>query len=152
RGFVRVDAYLRTSSPHIFAAGDITGRLLLVPQAIQEGFVAATNAVHGATTTLEGHASPIGSFTDPAYAHGRLTEPNALPTHDVLTTVVRFDGTTRTIVDGRTFGFCKLITDRQTHKILGCHVVGERAVEITQVAAIAIGAGMRVDDLARVPL
>ena len=53
---------------------------------------------------------------------------------------------------GRTFGFCKLIADRATHKILGCHVVGERAVEITQVAAIAIAAGMSVDELARVPL
>ena len=47
RGFVQVDRYLRTSTPHIFAAGDITGRQMLVPQAIQEGFVAATNAVRG---------------------------------------------------------------------------------------------------------
>jgi dihydrolipoamide dehydrogenase len=152
RGFVRVDAYLRTSAPHIFAAGDITGRLMLVPQGIQEGFVAATNAVRGATTTLENQASPIGSFTDPEYAQVGLTEAKARATYDVVTAVVRFDGTTRTIIDGRTFGFCKLITDRPTHKILGCHVVGERAVEITQVAAIAIAAGMRVDDLARVPL
>ena len=45
RGFVQVDEYLRTSTPHIFAAGDITGRQMLVPQAIQDGFVAATNAV-----------------------------------------------------------------------------------------------------------
>jgi dihydrolipoamide dehydrogenase len=152
RGFVRVDAYLRTSAPHVFAAGDITGRLMLVPQGIQEGFVAATNAVRGATTTLESQASPIGSFTDPEYAQVGLTEAKARATYDVVTAVVRFDGTTRTIIDGRTFGFCKLITDRPTHKILGCHVVGERAVEITQVAAIAIAAGMRVDDLARVPL
>jgi dihydrolipoamide dehydrogenase len=152
RGFVRVDAYLRTSAPHVFAAGDITGRLMLVPEGIQEGFVAATNAVRGATTTLENQASPIGSFTDPEYAQVGLTEAMALATYDILTAVVRFDGTTRTIIDGRTFGFCKLITDRPTHRILGCHVVGERAVEITQVAAIAIAAGMRVDDLARVPL
>jgi dihydrolipoamide dehydrogenase len=41
RGFVQVDDYLRTFSPHIFAAGDITGRLMLVPEAIQDGFVAA---------------------------------------------------------------------------------------------------------------
>jgi pyruvate/2-oxoglutarate dehydrogenase complex dihydrolipoamide dehydrogenase (E3) component len=39
RGFVKIDEYLRTSTPHIFAAGDITGRQMLVPQAIQEGFV-----------------------------------------------------------------------------------------------------------------
>lgn len=152
RGFVRVDDYLRTSSPHIFAAGDVTGRLMLVPQAIQDGFLAATNAVRGPTTPLATQVSPIGSFTDPEYAQVGLTEAKAREAHDVVTAVVRFDSTTRTIIDGRTFGFCKLVVDRATHSILGCHVVGERAVEITQVAAIAIAAAMRVDELARVPL
>lgn len=42
--------------------------------------------------------------------------------------------------------------DRETHSILGCHVVGERAVEIAQVISIVIAGGMRVDELARVPL
>ena len=152
RGFVGVDAYLRTSAPHIFAAGDITGRLLLVPEAIHDGFVAATNAVRGATMTLEDRVSPIGSFTDPEYAQVGLTEAKAREKYDVLTAMVRFDSTTRTIIDGRTAGFCKLIVDRATYKILACHVVGERAIEITQVAAIAIAAGMRVDELAQVPL
>ena len=152
RSFVRVDAYLRTSAPHIFAAGDITGSLMLVPQAIQDGFVAATNAVRGATMTLEEKVSPIGSFTDPEYAQVGMTEAKAREKHDVATAIVCFDSTTRTIIDGRTAGFCKLIVDRATYKILGCHVVGERAVEIIQVAAIAIASGMRVDELAQVPL
>ena len=55
--------------------------------------------------------------------------------------VVRFDETTRTIIDGRTAGFCKLVVDRATGTILGCHVVGDRAVEIVQVVAIAMAAG-----------
>jgi dihydrolipoamide dehydrogenase len=152
RGFLLVDPYLRTTAPHIFAAGDITGRLLLVPPAIQDGFVAATNAVRGPTMTLEETANPLGSFTDPEYAQVGLTESQAREAHDVLTSSIHFDTTTRTIIDGRTFGFCKLIVDRASRKILGCHVVGERAVEITQVAAIAITAGMRVDELAHVPL
>ena len=152
RGYVRVDSYLRTSAPHVFAAGDITGRLMLVPQAIQDGFVAATNAVRGATTTLGDQVSPIGSFTDPEYAQVGLTEAKAREAHDVVVAVVRFDETARTIIDGRTTGFCKLIADRATCTILGCHVVGERAVEIVQVVAIAMAARMRVDDLARVPL
>ena len=152
RGFVRVDEYLRTSAPHIFAAGDITGRLMLVPQAIQDGFVAATNAVRGSTMTIGDPVSPIGSFTDPEYAQVGPTEAKARETHDVETAPIRFDSTTRTIIDGHKVGFCKLIVDRETHRILGCHVVGERAVEITQVAAIAIAAKMRVDDLAHIPL
>jgi pyruvate/2-oxoglutarate dehydrogenase complex dihydrolipoamide dehydrogenase (E3) component len=81
-----------------------------------------------------------------------LTESKARETHDVVTAVVRFDSTTRTIIDGRKVGFCKLIADRKTYRILGCHVVGERAEEIIQLAAIAIAARMRVDDLAHIPL
>jgi pyruvate/2-oxoglutarate dehydrogenase complex dihydrolipoamide dehydrogenase (E3) component len=96
--------------------------------------------------------NPIGSFTDPEYAQVGLTEVQARATHDAVTSTIHFNTTTRTIIDGRTFGFCKLIVDRGTRKILGCHVVGERAVEITQTAAIAITAGMRVDELARAPL
>jgi pyruvate/2-oxoglutarate dehydrogenase complex dihydrolipoamide dehydrogenase (E3) component len=152
RGFVHVDSHLRTSAPHVFAAGDITGRLMLVPQASQDGFVAATNAVCGMTTTLGDQVSPIGSFTEPEYAQVGLTEAKARETHDAVVAVMRFDETARTIIDGRTAGFCKLIVDRESRAILGCHVVGERAVEIVQVVAIAIAAGMPVDDLARVPL
>jgi dihydrolipoamide dehydrogenase len=152
RGFVQVDEYLRTSAPHIFAAGDITGRLMLVPEARQDGFVAATNAVQGMTLPLVDHASPAGSFTDPEYAQVGLTEAQARATYDVVIAVVHFNSTTRTIIDGRKLGFCKLIVDRMTYRILGCHVVGERAVDITEVAAIAMAGGMRVDDLAHVPL
>jgi len=152
RGFVRVDAYLRTSASHVFAAGDITGRLMLVPTAIQDGFVAATNAVRGTTMTLGNQVTPVGSFTDPEYAQVGMTEEKAREAHDVVTAIMPFDSATRTIIDGRTTGFCKLIADRATYQILGCHVVGDRAVEITQAAAIAISAGMRVDDLAHVPL
>ena len=88
----------------------------------------------------------------PSTRKSHIAEAKAHETHDVVTAVVNFDSTTRTIIDGRKAGFCKLIADRKTAKILGCHVVGERAVEIAQVAAIAIDSGMRVDDLVRVPL
>ena len=152
RGFIKVDEYLRTSKSHIFAAGDVTGRLMLVPQAIRDGFVAATNAVQGSTMTIGDPVSPIGSFTDPEYAQVGLTEAKSREGHDVETAVLRFDSTTRTIIDGHKVGFCKLIIDRKSHRILGCDVVGERAVEITEVAGIVIAAGMRVDDLAQIPL
>jgi pyruvate/2-oxoglutarate dehydrogenase complex dihydrolipoamide dehydrogenase (E3) component len=152
RGFVEVDEYLRTSAPHIFAAGDVTGRLMLVPEAIQDGFVAATNAVRGPTMPIRDRVSPSGSFTDPEFGQVGLTETKARQAHNIVIAVVRFDSTTRTIIDGHKFGFCKLIADADTSRILGCHVVGERAVDIVQIAAIAIAGGMRVDDLAAVPL
>ena len=152
RKYVKVDEYLQTTAPNIFAAGDVTGRLMLVPEAIHDGFIAATNAVRGPTVPLENRVSPVGSFTDPEYAQVGLSEVQARQAHDVVTAIVRFDSTTRTIVDGRTLGFCKLIVDRKTCQILGCHVVGERAVDIVQTAAIAIASGMRVDQLLSIPL
>jgi len=152
RKYVKVDNYLRTSAPHIFAAGDVTGRLMLVPEAIQDGFIAATNAVQGPSLPLGDRVSPVGSFTDPEYAQVGLSEAKARETNDVVTANVHFDQTTRTIIDGRRTGFCKLIADRKTSTILGCHIIGERAVDIAEVAAIAVAAKMRVDELARIPL
>jgi dihydrolipoamide dehydrogenase len=152
RKCIKVDEYLRTTAPHIFAAGDVTGRLMLVPEAIHDGFIAATNAVRGPTLPLEARVSPVGSFTDPEYAQVGLSEAKARQAHEIVVETIRFDSTTRMIVDGRTLGFCKLIVDRKSCKILGCHIIGERAVDIAEVAAIAIAAGMQVDDLARMPL
>ena len=152
RGFIKVDDYLRTSTPHIFAAGDVTGRVMLVPSAIREGFVAATNAVLGPTITLVEGVDTVAGFTDPEYAHVGLTEAMARDKYDPLTVVVHFDSAMRTIIDGCKTGFCKLIVDRKTATIVGCHVVGERAVEIAQMAAIAMSAGLRVDQLMQIPL
>lgn len=152
RGFISVDARLQTSAPHIYAAGDVTGRWMLVPQAVHDGWAAATNAVSGSSLATDAAVAPTGGFTDPEYASVGLTERNARASHDVIAAVVRFDATTRTIIDDRTDGFCKLLVDRPTRTILGCHVVGERAVEIVQVAAIAMYTRMRVDELVRIPL
>src|SRR5580704_9285765 len=151
RGYVQVDAQLRTTAPHIFAAGDVTGHALVVHEAVREGLVAATNAVLEATTALSPRVSPIGSFTDPEYASVGLTEAAARENHEVVAATVRFESLPRPIIDGRQTGFCKLIVDRELHTILGCHVVGERAVELAQLAATAMAAKMPVEELALVP-
>lgn len=152
RGFVKVDRFLRTSAPGIFAAGDITGRFMIVPPAVHDGYAAATNAIQGPTVPWEEGLVPIAGFTEPEYAGVGMTERDARHGHDAVVGTIRFDETTRTIVDGRTDGFCKLIADRKTHGILGCHVVGERAADIVQAAAIAIAGKLTVEDLARVSL
>jgi dihydrolipoamide dehydrogenase len=152
RGSVRVDKYLQTTNAAVFAAGDITGRLMLVPQAVRDGFAAGTNAASREPAALAVSIDPIGSFTDPEYAQVGLTERIARENHDVVISLARYDETTRPIVDRRTRGFCKLVVDRHAKSILGCHIVGERAVEVAQMAAIAMKAGMTVDELAAIPL
>ena len=148
---MRVDSQLRTTAAHIFAAGDITGHLMVVHEAVREGYLAATNAVLGRTTALPAEVSPIGSFTDPEYASVGVTEAIARHSRDVIVATERFDALARPIIDGRPTGFCKLVVDRQLHTILGCHIVGERAVELAQLAAVAMAAGMTVEQLALVP-
>jgi pyruvate/2-oxoglutarate dehydrogenase complex dihydrolipoamide dehydrogenase (E3) component len=151
RGFIVVDAGQRTSAAHVWAAGDVTGGLMLAPQAMQEGFAAATNAVTGEGVTARREINPVGSFTDPEYAQVGLTEAAARAGREVVTAIARFDSLTRGIVDGSTAGFCKLVVDRADHRILGCHVVGDRAVDTAQIAAVAMAGGLTVDALSRLP-
>ena len=151
RGYVDVDAHMRTTAPHIFAAGDITGRAMVVHEAVRQGVVAATNAVLGAATVLPAQVSPVGSSTDPEYASVGLTETAARQAHPTAVATVCFGSLPRPIIDGRETGFCKLVIDRERHAILGCHVVGERAVELAQLAATAMAAQMPVEQLALVP-
>jgi dihydrolipoamide dehydrogenase len=150
RGFLQVNECLQTSAPHIFAAGDVTGRVMLASEAIRDGFIAATNAVHGAQLPATDHLIPAGSFTDPEYASVGLTERKARETRNVITAVSYYRASVRAMIDGQSTGLCKLIVDQDTSEILGCHVVGEQATNVVQVASIALAAGMRrVDDLAR---
>jgi pyruvate/2-oxoglutarate dehydrogenase complex dihydrolipoamide dehydrogenase (E3) component len=70
----------------------------------------------------------------------------------VVVATVPFRVVPRSIIDGRPAGFCKLIVESSTHRMLGCHIVGERAVEIAQVAAVAVAAAMKVEEFVRIPL
>jgi pyruvate/2-oxoglutarate dehydrogenase complex dihydrolipoamide dehydrogenase (E3) component len=152
RGFIEVDDSLRTSVAHIYAAGDVIGRSMLVPPAARDGFIAGNNAAGAERLTVPTGAEPIGSFTDPEYAKLGLTEEQARAQYDTIVSHASYAETTRPIIDGRTRGFCKLIIDRSTRQFLGCHIVGERAVEVAQMAAIAMTARMTVDAVARIPL
>ena len=69
KGFVATDEFLATNVPHVFAAGDITGRSVLVPPAVLDGHVAATNAVRGPVLARSNEPIPMGGYTDPEYAH-----------------------------------------------------------------------------------
>ena len=84
RGYIKVDSQLRTTAPGIYAAGDVTGHLMVVHEAAREAYLAATNATVGSTEILPAEVSPLGSFTDPEYASVGLSEATARETHDVV--------------------------------------------------------------------
>jgi pyruvate/2-oxoglutarate dehydrogenase complex dihydrolipoamide dehydrogenase (E3) component len=151
-GYVRVDDTLRTSAPHVFAAGDLTGRMMLVQSATHEAEIAAENAVLDGTRTLRHAVVPHGGFTDPEYGSVGLTEEQAGREHDCVVATVPYSDLDRGIIDGRQEGSCKLIVSRSTRRILGAHIVGEQAVEVVQIAATAMRAGMRVEQLADLEL
>jgi pyruvate/2-oxoglutarate dehydrogenase complex dihydrolipoamide dehydrogenase (E3) component len=151
RGHVRVDDALRTSAPHVFAAGDITGRMMLVQSATYEGNLAAEQTVLGGEHSYRHKIVPHGGFTDPEYASVGLTESRARSEgYDCAVAVVPYAELDRGVIDGRTEGFCKLVVDRPTRHVLGAHIVGEQAVEVVQIAATAMRAGMPVEQLADV--
>ena len=149
RGYVPVNAHLQTSAPHIFAAGDVTGRVMLVQSAGYEARIAAENAVLGPALRLEHRIVPHGGFTDPEYGSVGHTERAARQAGlDVITAEVPYAEMDRAVIDGRPEGFFKLVVSQETHRILGAHAVGEQALEIVQLAAASIAADMWVEQLA----
>lgn len=152
RGYIVVDDTLRTTASHIYAAGDITGRMMLVQSATGEGTVAAENAVLGLARSYTHSIVPHGGFTDPEYGSVGLTEVQARAGRDCAVATVPYSDLDRAIIDGHPEGFCKLIADRRTHRIVGAHVVGEQAVEVVQIVAAGMAAGMKVEQLASLEL
>jgi pyruvate/2-oxoglutarate dehydrogenase complex dihydrolipoamide dehydrogenase (E3) component len=155
RGYVAVDDCLRTSAPHIFAAGDLTGRMMLVQSANYEGSLAAENAVLGEDRAYRHAIVPHGGFTDPEYGSVGLTERQARDEYgdeDCAVAVVPYTDLDRGVIDGRPDGSCKLVVSRSSRRVLGAHIVGEQAVEVVQLGATAMGAGMRIEQLANLEL
>jgi pyruvate/2-oxoglutarate dehydrogenase complex dihydrolipoamide dehydrogenase (E3) component len=158
RSYIVSDDCLRTTAPHIYAAGDIDGRLMLVQSAGYEARVAAENAV----SSLKGDGDmrayrplivPHGGFTEPEYGSVGLTEKKAREAgHDIVVGLASMVNLDRAVIDGYTDGFCKLIVDRDTQKVLGAHVVGEQAVEIVHLVAANMAADSTVENLASLEL
>ena len=145
RGYVTVDAQLRTTNPRVWAAGDVTGHPQLTHVAGVHGSTAAANAVLGLRRAAQVAAIPRVTFTAPEVASV------GVPAGSRGTTArTRWhDEVDRAVAEGRTGGFTRLVLDRRG-RLVGATVVGPRAGETLAELTMAVRRGLRARDLAAV--
>jgi pyruvate/2-oxoglutarate dehydrogenase complex dihydrolipoamide dehydrogenase (E3) component len=145
RGYVKIDRRCRTSLPHVYAAGDVTGGYQFTHVASHEGRIAGANAA-GKRARLDERVVPWVTFTDPEIAHVGLTEAQARERHKrVETHIFPMARVDRARILERPIGFVKLVTAARPllgrtggGVLVGAQIVGPRAGELIQGCALAI--------------
>ena len=151
-GRIMVDDNSCTSVPHIHAVGDVTDRVNLTPVAIDEGRAFADSVFGSSQRKVDHDLVASAVFSDPELATVGLTEEQAIELHGADGVVVhraRFRSMARALPASGPRCLLKLVVEKQTDQVLGCHMVGEHAAEIIQMAAIAVGMGATKADFDR---
>ena len=149
RGFINVDAQMRTNVPHIFAIGDIVGQPMLAHKAVHEAHVAAESA-HGEKAFFDVRQIPSVAYTDPEVAWAGLTEEQAKAQNIAIKKgVFPWQASGRAIANGRDEGFTKLIFDAATGRILGGGIVGTGAGDLISEVCLAIEMGADSIDIGK---
>ncbi|WP_019559643.1 dihydrolipoyl dehydrogenase [Caldimonas manganoxidans] len=149
RGFIPVDAQMRTNVPHIFAIGDIVGQPMLAHKAVHEAHVAA-EAAAGLKVAFDARVIPSVAYTDPEVAWVGLTEDQARAEgRKVKKGLFPWTASGRAIANGRDEGFTKLLFDEETHRIVGGGIVGTHAGDMIGEIALAIEMGADEVDIGK---
>jgi mercuric reductase len=147
-GAIVVDDHLRTSKPHIFAAGDCTNAPQFVYVAAAAGTRAAINMT-GGDAALDLSVVPAVVFTDPQVATVGLSEAQAASLGMATDSrTLTLDNVPRALANFDTRGFIKLVAEKVSGRIIGAQVLAAEAGEIIQTAALAIRNRMTVAELA----
>lgn len=148
-GAIQVDDQLRTSLPHIFAAGDVTGNPMLAHRATHAGRQIA-ELIAGTRTKLDNCLIPSVLYTDPEIAWVGQTgiEENSLAQHTIGAFPWSANG--RSISMGRVDGLTRLVADSATGRLLGAQIVGPRAGELISELTLAIETGLTYREVARI--
>jgi len=148
KGFIIVDAQLRTTDPRILAIGDVAGDPMLAHKAAHQGKV-AVEALAGKSAAFEPRAIPAVVFTDPEIAWAGLTETQAKAEGRQFA-VAQFPwaASGRATAVGRTEGLTKWLVDPASERLLGCGIVGPGAGDLISEAVLAIEMGAAVGDVA----
>jgi pyruvate/2-oxoglutarate dehydrogenase complex dihydrolipoamide dehydrogenase (E3) component len=151
-GYVVVDHNCESTVPGVYAAGDLSGKLPLSSVASMQGRKIAEHAmgqhggVHHRRLDYDKAASAI--FTVPEIADVGLAEADAFAEgRKIRVTKVPFSANAKALIENDVRGFVKIISDPATGVILGGSIVGRRAAELISVIALAVTAGLRVQDI-----
>ena len=148
RGRIVVDSYQRTSAPHIYAAGDVTGQMPLSSVAAMQGRKLARHATGHPETAIDYSKAAQAIFTEPEIASVGLEEADAAAEgRKVRITKVPFSANPRSAIHGSTRGFVKVVSDPATRVVLGGTIVGHRASELIGILALATQGKIKVRTL-----
>jgi dihydrolipoamide dehydrogenase len=148
RGKIVVNDRLQTSVKNVYAIGDVTDIKQLAHFASAQG-KAAAEIIAGHPSQTNWRAVPAATFTNPEIASVGLTEREARAEgREVKIGRFPFRAHGRSIADGETTGFVKLVGDAATDQVLGAHIIGAKASELIHECSLAIAADLNLSDLA----
>ncbi len=136
---IKVNEFLQTSNPNIYAAGDVTGVNLVVNLATYQGKIAGANLLKGPLEKADYRVLPRAIFTDPQYATVGISEHDAKEQGiSVQVGKFPFDDLGKAIVTDQTDGFIKILAGKRRGEILGVQILGAEASDLIHQAAIAM--------------
>ncbi|HWS48407.1 MAG TPA: FAD-dependent oxidoreductase [Acidimicrobiia bacterium] len=150
-GYVPGNRHCQTNIPHIYSAGDVSGRLPLSSVAAMQGRKIAEH-VMGLTARAHRHLdydkAAQAIFTDPEIAEVGVAEAEAFAAGRKLrVTKVPFSANPKALINGDTRGFVKILSDPATGVVLGGAIVGRNAAELISVIAVAVTNHLKVVDI-----
>ena len=138
KGGIQVNEHMETSVPNIYAAGDVIGGMMLAYVAMEEGVIAAENAL-GRNSTIDYQAVPRCTFTLPELASVGLTEEEATAQgYQIRVGKFPFSANGMATILGERRGLVKIITEQKYGQILGVHIIGPSATELIAEATLAM--------------
>ena len=150
KGFIVTDSRMRTSRAGIWAAGDVTGRMLIATVGARQAIVAVDDMFNkGCGCTMDYLSAPMAIFTDPEVGMVGHTEESARQAgFDVAINTMPVSAIPKAHVTGHTAGVIKMIADRSTGRLLGVHLTCHRGAEMINEAALALQLKATVTDMA----
>ncbi len=148
RGFVKVNEYLQTEHPRVYAAGDVTGIMPLETVAARQGALAVHNMFNNDKKSIDYNLVPQAVFTEPELASVGVTEEAYTREHGrCLCSSLDLNDLERASLEKQTDGLIKMVVAPDTREILGVQMVGQRASDVITTATYAIKNRMTIYDI-----